>query len=136
MGKYCSERLKPFEFWVGIGTLRCFNPYVVPPELQEERLNCTFLASLIDVYITHFLLALLLRVLYRLRILSEQAPFDGATYAFVSPLLSHIIRVGGVDLTPEDDQIEQITLSLEIIRFHAGECKRLWFISLRMCALN
>ena len=99
-------------------------------------MNCTFLASLIDVYITHFLLALLLRVLYRLRILSEQAPSDGATYAFVSPLLSHIIRVGGVDLTPEDDQIEQITLSLEIIRFHAGECKRLWFISLRMCALN
>ena len=82
-----------------------------------------------------FFLALLIRALYRLRILCEQTAFDGATYAFISPLLNHIITVGGVDLTPEDDQMEQITLALDIIKFHAGECKEPSYCSLNFYSL-
>lgn len=67
--------------------------------------------------------ALAIRVLYRLRSLSEQAPFDGATFSYASPLLSQIILIGSVDLSEEDDPLEQIALALDVIKFHCGECE-------------
>lgn len=30
---------------------------------------------------------------------------------------------GGIGLTEEDDPLEQIVLSLQIVKFHSGECK-------------
>lgn len=65
----------------------------------------------------------MLRVLYRLRTLSEQTPFDSATYSYAYPLLSQVLITGGVGLTEEDDPLEQIMLSLQIVRFHCGECE-------------
>jgi hypothetical protein len=65
---------------------------------------------------------LVLRVLYRLRSLSEQAPFDVATFSYTFPLLSQVMIHGGVGLEPEDDPSEQIALTLGIIKFHCGEC--------------
>ena len=65
---------------------------------------------------------MVIRVLYRLRTLSEQVPFDAATYGYTSPLLSQILLKGGIALSEEDDPLEQIALSLDIIKFHCGEC--------------
>ena len=67
--------------------------------------------------------ALILRVLHRLRFLAEQSTFDVATYAYLSPLLSQILRKGGIGLTEEDDPLEQIALALDILKFHSGECE-------------
>ena len=77
-------------------------------------------------------LALVLRVLHRLRSQSEQTPFDVATYCYMSPLLYQVLIKGGVGLTDEDDPLEQVTLALQIVRYHCSECQSFdeWFMVL------
>lgn len=67
---------------------------------------------------------LVIRILYRLRFLSEQTPFDGATFSYAFPLISHTLLSGGLPGVEEedDDPLEQVALALEIIKFHSGEC--------------
>ncbi|CAL1711997.1 unnamed protein product [Somion occarium] len=100
----CSDRLDNFKRWVGIATLRSLEVQGIPEELQAEPIN-----------------SLVSRVLYRLRSLSERAPFDSATYSYAYPLLSQVLVNGGIGLTEEDDPLEQIVLSLQIVKFHSGE---------------
>ena len=66
---------------------------------------------------------LVIRVLYRLRFLSEQAPFDAATFSYAYPLLGQILLTGGIPGEEEDDPLEQGALVPKILSFHAGECK-------------
>lgn len=70
------------------------------------------------------LAALVTRVMYRLRILADQSPFDAGTYAYTAPLISRILRNGGVGLAKSDAEAvqEQLTLALDFIAFHAREC--------------
>ena len=70
---------------------------------------------------------LVIRVLYRLRFLSEQAPFDAATFSYAYPLLGQILLTGGVPGEEDDDPLEQVALVLEILSFHGGECKLISF---------
>ncbi|KAA1470496.1 ARM repeat-containing protein [Dentipellis sp. KUC8613] len=100
----CSERLETFGRWIGIATLRSLDVPVVPEDFAVEPIN-----------------QLILRVLYRLRFLSEQAPLDSATFSYAFPLLHQVLLKGGIGLTEEDDPIEQVALSLDIIKFHCGE---------------
>lgn len=62
-------------------------------------------------------------MLYRLRSLSEQAAFDGPTFSFIYPLLSQVLKRGGVSASDEDEGIEQVTLGLNIVKFHCGQCE-------------
>lgn len=55
--------------------------------------------------------------------MSENTPFDPATYSYVTPLVNHILRSGGVGVTDQDGVLEQVTLALNIMDFHAGECE-------------
>lgn len=66
-------------------------------------------------------IALILRVLHRVRYLSEQTTFDVATYSYLSPLLKQILMNGGIGLTEEDDPLEQVSLALDLIKFHCGD---------------
>ena len=73
------------------------------------------------------MIALVLRVLYRLRTLSEQAPFDAATFGFAFFLLGRVARTGGVGISKggeqdEDEALEQVALVLDVIKFHRSEC--------------
>ncbi|KAG1734519.1 armadillo-type protein [Suillus lakei] len=106
LSKCCSARLDTFHKWVGVATLRSLGIASVPEELQAEQLS-----------------SLVLRVLYRLRSLSEQAPFDAATFSYAFPLLGQVLLKGGVDAGEDDgdDALEQVTLVLDIIRFHCSE---------------
>ncbi|KDR69874.1 hypothetical protein GALMADRAFT_913484 [Galerina marginata CBS 339.88] len=104
LAKSTSDRLDTISRWIGIATLRCLKIGTVPEELQAEPLHM-----------------LVVRVLYRLRFLAEQAPFDAATYSYTFPLLSQILIGGGVPGEEEDDPLEQVALTLEIIKFHCGE---------------
>ncbi|KAF8627766.1 hypothetical protein AX17_006131 [Amanita inopinata Kibby_2008] len=99
-----SERLTTFRKWIGVATLRSLSIEVVPDELQAEPLN-----------------SLVVRVLYRLRFLSEQATFDGATFSYAYPLLSQVLKQGGTSATDEDEALEQVTLALNIVKFHCGQ---------------
>lgn len=67
--------------------------------------------------------ALAIRVLYRLRTLSEQTPFDVATFSYASPLLSVVLSKGSIALDEGDDPLEQVALAVDIVKFHAGECE-------------
>jgi hypothetical protein len=73
-----------------------------------------------------------LRVLYRLRALSEQTPLDSATFSYAFPLLQQVIQKGGVGSDKEDDPLEQVALSLDIIKFHCGECEAVCLIIPRL----
>ncbi|KAG1831619.1 armadillo-type protein [Suillus variegatus] len=106
LAKCCSARLDTFHKWVGVATLRSLGIASVPEELQAEQLSF-----------------LVLRVLYRLRSLSEQTPFDAATFSYAFPLLAQVLLKGGVDAGQDDgdEALEQITLVLDIIKFHCSE---------------
>ncbi|EIW80197.1 ARM repeat-containing protein [Coniophora puteana RWD-64-598 SS2] len=110
LSKAASPRLDTLRTWVGVASLRCLKPACVPEDMQAEPLN-----------------SLLIRVLYRLRSLSEQKPFDAATFCYTFPLLAHIMRVGGIggasenEKDAEDERLEQVTLVLDVLRFHASE---------------
>jgi hypothetical protein len=67
-------------------------------------------------------------VLHRLRFLSEQAPFESATFSYAFPLLRFILTKGGVETEDPEAPLEQVTLALDFIRFHVADCK--WFGSL------
>lgn len=64
-------------------------------------------------------------MLHRLRFLSEQVPFDVATFSYASPLLNQIFFKGAIGLTGDDDPLEQAALALDLVKFHTGECKSL-----------
>ncbi|EKM53603.1 uncharacterized protein PHACADRAFT_125439 [Phanerochaete carnosa HHB-10118-sp] len=100
----CSERIIAFSKWTGVATLRSLEVPGIPEELQEEPIS-----------------SMVLRVLHRLRFLSEQIPFDTATFSYTSPLLNQIFIKGGVGLTEEEDPLEQATLALDLVKFHTGE---------------
>lgn len=91
--------------------------------MQAEPMNCT--SWFLNGYFNELILVivLVLRVLYRLRFLSEQAPFDVTTFSYIVPLLTQIFTKGAVGLTEEDDPLEQTALSLDVVNFHCGECE-------------
>ena len=60
-------------------------------------------------------------MLYRIRSLSEQNPFEADTFSLFWPLLSQIVHKGGISPASEDDAVEQLVLVLEIIRSHASQ---------------
>ncbi|CAE6418409.1 unnamed protein product [Rhizoctonia solani] len=104
LANMCSDRLDIFKRWIGVATLRVFDVPDVPEELKLEPLA-----------------GLIVRVLYRLRSLSEQSPFDPSTYAYTSPFIDHVIRSGSISTTTPEEALEQVTLALDIIQFHCGE---------------
>ncbi|TFK45118.1 armadillo-type protein [Crucibulum laeve] len=107
LSKCCSERVDTYRKWIGIATLRCLKVESIPEELQTEGLNRKSY--------------LIIRVLYRLRFLAEQAPFNAATFSYTFPLLCQVLLHGGVSAEEEEEALEQVSLALDFIKFHCGE---------------
>lgn len=63
------------------------------------------------------------RVLYRLRFMGEQRPFDTVTVAYVLPLIFLVLQNGGIARSTSEDADEQIVLALEFLSFHTEACK-------------
>ncbi|KAF7308577.1 TOG domain-containing protein [Mycena chlorophos] len=104
LAKCCSDRLDTFRLWLAIATLRSLQIDAVPEDMRAEPLN-----------------NLIIRVLLRLRSLSEQTPFDSATFSYAFPLLACVIERGGIEPADEDEALEQLSLTIDIIKFHCGE---------------
>ncbi|CDZ97184.1 Protein containing adaptin N-terminal region [Phaffia rhodozyma] len=106
LGDCCSSRLGLLRSFIGVAILRNYGVGAVPKEMQQEPLP-----------------SLVLRVLYRLRTLSEHSPFDSTSYAYITPLLTTVIAKGGLGGASSDSEeaMEQLALVLEIINFHCGE---------------
>ncbi|CDS01548.1 related to translation activator GCN1 [Sporisorium scitamineum] len=104
----CSIRLEAYSMFVGVALLRSIDEQLVQEDFRAEPIN-----------------ELVLRILYRLRSLSEQSPLDAGTVAFIDPLIVRIVRAGGFGVDPEDTDsvLEQIQLSLDFINFHGSACE-------------
>lgn len=118
-----SPRLAEAKLFLQVVLLRTISDDLVAEDFRAERLRDQ-----------------LLRVLYRLRFLSEQEPLNLASIAVVAPLLTMIIEREGIDTevgasadgeegenTVADNILEQTQLALEIIDFHAGSCEDVRF---------
>ncbi|CAO1631779.1 unnamed protein product [Parajaminaea phylloscopi] len=115
-----SSRLAEARLFIKIVLLRTISDELVADDFTSEPL-----------------LDQVLRVLYRLRFLSEQEPLSLASLAVVVPLLSLVVTKGGIDaqsvasVAAEEDKkervadaiLEQIQLALDVINFHAGSCE-------------
>ncbi|BGP36319.1 translational activator of GCN4 [Rhodotorula kratochvilovae] len=104
----CSERLGVFKVALGVAVLRSVEAQVVPDEFRAEPLP-----------------DLVSRVLFQLRYLAEQQPFDAGTFAYAAPLVSKILRTGGVGLPAGAEgstAVEQLALALDFVSFHARQC--------------
>ena len=126
MNDSSSERLESTRTWIAVAILRSLELSGIPAQMKEEPLNREDLRlprSQQGRY--SFALDLVLRVLYRLRSVSEQNILDAATFSLCSPLLTQVLLKGGISLTAEDDPLEQVALALDVIKFHAGECQSL-----------
>lgn len=62
------------------------------------------------------------RILYRLRLGSEQRPFDLATLSYILPLIFIVLDRDGIEES-KDSKGEQILLALEFLSFHTNSCK-------------
>ncbi|KAK4055085.1 translational activator of GCN4 [Microbotryomycetes sp. JL201] len=112
LGDVCSDRLGFSKVALGVAVLRSVEAPIVPENFQSEPLP-----------------ALVTRMLFRLRFLAEQEPFDAGTYAYAAPLVSKVLRNGGVGLEKSDSEgaMEQLTLALDFVAFHARHCSDIAF---------
>lgn len=99
-----TNRLGPNRPFVGVAALRAMGVSSIPEELTEEP---------VDDLVT--------RILYRLRFAGEQRPFDAVSFVYMTPLLLHILRTGGVGENAEDRDA-QVVLATEVLAFHSGVC--------------
>ncbi|GAK66330.1 ARM repeat-containing protein [Moesziomyces antarcticus] len=108
----CSIRLEAYSMFVAVAILRTIDEELVQEDFRAEPIN-----------------ELVLRILYRLRSLSEQSPLDATTVAFIDPLIVRIVRAGGFGVDPEDTDsvLEQIQLSLDFIDFHGSACESTFY---------
>ena len=65
---------------------------------------------------------LALRVLYRLRFLSEQHPLDITSFQYCLPLALEILNIANQTEKMRNESEEQITLALEFVSFQATLC--------------
>ncbi|KAK4548898.1 hypothetical protein LTR36_008671 [Oleoguttula mirabilis] len=100
-----SSRLGPLRPFVGVATLRAAGITILPENLLAEPLG-----------------DLVTRIMYRLRFLGEQRPFDTATLSYILALIFVILENGGIDRAVGEDADEQIVLAIEFLSFHTESC--------------
>ncbi|SCZ89778.1 BZ3500_MvSof-1268-A1-R1_Chr1-3g01573 [Microbotryum saponariae] len=105
LGRVCSPRLGSFEGALGVAVLRSLDAPVVPESFRAEPLS-----------------ALVTRVLYRIRFLAEETPFDSATFAYAAPLVNSATRAVDLKSASLESVLEQMTLALDFLAYHARAC--------------
>lgn len=100
-----SHRLGQTRPFVGVATLRAAGITILPENLQKEPLG-----------------DLVTRILYRLRFLGEQRPFDTITLSYAFALIFLVLEQGGVDRANEEYADEQVMLAVEFLSFHTEVC--------------
>ncbi|ODQ79468.1 hypothetical protein BABINDRAFT_180589 [Babjeviella inositovora NRRL Y-12698] len=110
-----SARLGAVRYFLGSATLRLLEVSNLPENLQEEDL-----------------LDLVSRVMFRVKILSDQKPLDSLSLIYILPLLIKVLENGQIaavksstkaavtsEFADEDREEEQLMLSLEILSTHS-----------------
>ena len=100
-----SSRLGVGRPFVGVATLRALGTGQIPEHFTQEPLG-----------------DLVTRVMYRLRFMGEQRPFDTVSLAYILPLAFQILAQGGIGHATDEAADEQIILALEFLAFHTDVC--------------
>lgn len=122
-GNKVSSRIGEMRPFVAIATLRAVGKTFLRSELETEPLGSKLYPW--TLYILKVLLTLctfaglITRILYRLRILSEQRPLDGVSLGYILPLIFIVLENNGIEES-KDDSGEQVLLALEFISFHTN----------------
>jgi hypothetical protein len=96
-----TQRLGPLRKFIGVATLRAIGVTQLPTALLAEPLQ-----------------DLITRVLYRLRFLGEQRPFDTVTLAYILPLVFLVLQKGGYAAKDSEEADEQLVLTFEFLACH------------------
>ncbi|KAI9725554.1 MAG: translational activator of GCN4 [Chrysothrix sp. TS-e1954] len=99
-----SNRLGPLKSAIGVATLRAQQQSQLADDFKQEPLG-----------------DLVTRILYRLRLSSEQRPFDPVSLLYILPLISAVLANGGIGRSPGDEADEQVTLAIECLSFHMDQ---------------
>lgn len=110
-----SNRLGTMTFFIGLAILRVKNAYNISPNFLEEPLH-----------------ELLSRVLFRVKIVSQQVALDSTTLIYMLPLLVHVLQEGkrvavlnankpitNSEFVEESSEEEHLLLAMDIISSHA-----------------
>lgn len=103
-----SSRLGPLRPFVGVATLRAAGITILPENLLAEPLG-----------------DLVTRLLYRLRSLGEQRPFDTVSLSYIMSLLFLVLENGGINRPAGEDADEQLVLAIEILSYHTETCSNI-----------
>ncbi|KAF2158029.1 ARM repeat-containing protein [Myriangium duriaei CBS 260.36] len=99
-----SSRLGVTRPFIGAVALRAAGVVAIPENVQQEPLGDA-----------------VTRILYRLRFMGEQRPFDPVTLAYALHLVFIVLEQGAVDKTGEDAD-EQLILAGEFLSSHTDVC--------------
>ncbi|KAL8690219.1 MAG: hypothetical protein Q9218_004282 [Villophora microphyllina] len=102
LAKLISSRLGSLRNFTGVATLRALGTSTLPDNMQQEPLG-----------------ELVTRVLYRLRFMGEQRPFDTISLIYILPLAMNVVRGMGIGRKVPDEVDEQVTLALEFLALYA-----------------
>lgn len=110
-----SDRLGSMRFFVGLAILRVKNAHNIPSNFLEEPLH-----------------ELLSRVLFRVKIVSQQVALDSTSLTYMLPLLIHVLQEGkrvallnanrpvtNSEFVEESSEEEHLLLAMDIISSHA-----------------
>ncbi|MCJ1477873.1 translational activator of GCN4 [Lambiella insularis] len=98
---FVSARVGTVRPFIGIATLRALGSSQLAAEFHQEPLG-----------------DLVTRILYRLRLTSEQRSFDSVSLNYIIPLICIVLQQHGVGQAEEDEADEQVTLALETLASH------------------
>ncbi|OBZ91073.1 Translational activator gcn1 [Choanephora cucurbitarum] len=102
LGHCVAEDIQPIRDAIALATLRANRIQPIPMRWLDEPLG-----------------ALVSRVLFRLRFITESRALPPASFGFVFPVLYQVIAQGGVGCEKNDEAIlEQITMAIDVINFH------------------
>ncbi|CAO3631190.1 unnamed protein product [Mucor hiemalis] len=102
LGDCVVEDLQSIRDAIALATLRANKIQPIPSRWLDEPLG-----------------ALIPRVLFRLRFITESRPLPPASFGYCFPVLYQVIKEGAIDCDKNDESaLEQVVMAIDIIGFH------------------
>ncbi|CEP19550.1 hypothetical protein [Parasitella parasitica] len=105
LGDCIAEDIRPIRDAIALAGLRCNKVHPIPSRWLDEPLG-----------------ALVSRVLYRLRYITEGRSLSPSSFGYVFPILYQVIEQGAIECNNKNDEAaqEQIVMALDVIGFHCA----------------
>lgn len=120
--KFVTPSLGNLRQFIGVATLRALGSSKLPPRWEQEPLGGRLIYLRIW-FKSKVSTELVTRLLYRLRLMSEQRPFDSVSMLYILPFIKIVLRGGGVGHVGAEECDEQVVLALEFLSFSTNICE-------------